>query len=103
MSEPSTNLTVHIDPATADCYLVREDGFAIGAAFDNATSKASENAYLWAAAPLLKSALLQALEQAVTGLHTDSCDEPDCWVFAARAALTAAEPPAGRGAGGDRG
>jgi hypothetical protein len=58
------------------------------------------NARLMAAAPLLKAALEQALEQAEGAFHNSPCGDDDCWIEAACAALDAAEPPAGRGAGG---
>lgn len=51
------------------------------------------NAYLVAAAPALKAALMAALDQTEDGLHSDNCDEPACWVTAAKKALLSSVPP----------
>lgn len=46
------------------------------------------------AAPELLSALVLAINETTDGLHQSPCDEPDCWVETARAAIAKAE---GRG------
>lgn len=51
----------------------------------------SADVALIVAAPELLAALESALDQAEDGLHSSPCDEPDCWVEAARCAISKAQ------------
>jgi hypothetical protein len=68
----------------------------LGEGGDSLLEECQANARLIAAAPLMFEALQKAMEQMEADDHPAACDVPDCWVEAARRALTAAIPGDGQ-------